>query len=157
MFDSKKFSQAKFQPRTKAVAVPDLAPWFPSKEKAVWVVRGLTGKEIGMTKEAAAKNKSVAGIIEMLKSVKVTDQTDALQAIMNLGTKSTPDNIAERLDQLVTGSVDPKCDLELAIKICERFPVDFFNLTNKILELTGKGMEPGEPKGSGKKQMSESV
>ena len=154
MFDIKTFSQEKFTPRTHDVAVPDLKKWFKNDSKPVWKVRGLTGKEVGMTKESAAKNKSVAGILEMLKSAKVTDQTQALESVFNLGSKNTPDNIAERIDQLVMGSLEPKCDTDLAVKLCERFPVEFYAITNKILELTGKGMEPGKPKGSGKQPTS---
>ena len=154
MFDTKKFTQEKFTPRTHEVAVPDLKKWFKDEEKPVWKVRGLTGKELGRVKEAVSKNKSIAGIIEMLKSSKVTDQTQALESVFNLGSKNTPDNIAERIDQLIAGSIEPKCDTDLAIKLCERFPVEFYSITNKILELTGKGMEPGKPKGSGKQQTS---
>jgi len=157
MFNSKKFVQEKFTPRTHEVNVPDLKKWFPEGEKTVWKVRGLTGKELGRTKEAVSKNKSLAGIIEMLKSAKVTDQTKALEAVFDLGAKSTPDNIAERIDQLATGSVEPKCDIDLAIKLCERFPVEFYSITNKILELTGKGMEPGKLKDSGKQLTSKSA
>ena len=152
MFDSKSFKKEKFKPRTDDVAVPDLKRWFKKGAKVVWKVRGLSGKEVGATKMAAAKNKSLAGIMEMLKSANVSEKTGAMEAIMDLGKDRITDDIAERLEQMVTGSVKPKCDLDLAIKICESFPVDFYNITNRILKLTGLGMVPGEPKGCGKSQ-----
>ena len=153
-FDPKKFKQSKFIHRTKLVPVPDLADWFDEDETPAWEVRGLTGKELGVTKQAAAKNKSLAGIMEMLNSSKVVEKTKALQAVFDMDLKGTTENIAERLEQLVMGSVNPTCDLDLALKICERRPVDFYNLTNEILKLTGGGMELGKPKGSGKKRTS---
>lgn len=152
MFDSKSFKKEKFKARTEDVAVPDLEAWFKKGTKAVWKVRGLSGKEVGATKMAAAKNKSLAGIMEMLKSANVTEKTEAMAAVMDLGKDRITDDIAERLEQLVTGSLKPKCDIDLAVKLCESFPVDFYNITNRILKLTGLGMVPGELRGCGKSQ-----
>lgn len=147
-FDTKQFMREQFQTRTQDMSVPDLVLFFPKDEKPVWKIRGLEGKELGRSKEAVSKNKSVAGLMAMLKSAKVTDQTEALEALTGLGTKSTPDNIAERLDHLVTASVDPVCTLPMALKICKVHPITFLQLTTAILTLTGKGMEPGERKDS---------
>lgn len=146
--DTKKFMGMKYTARTQDIPVPDLALFFPKKEKPVWTVRGLEGKELGQSKEAVSKNKSIAGIVAMLKGAKVTDQTKALEALLGIGGKNTPDNIAERLDHLVTASVSPACTLDMALKLCKVHPVTFFQLTTAILTLTGKGMEPGEPKDS---------
>ena len=156
-FDTKKFLNEKFTHRTEDVPVPDLNEWYDEDvdEAPVWTVRGLEGKEIGQTKEAAAKNKSIAGIMEMLQSSKVADKTDALKAMFDMGEGRTTENIAERLEQMVLGSVTPECSLELALKVCQRHPVDFFNITNEILKLTGLGMMPGKPKKSTKKQTSD--
>lgn len=152
MFDSKKFKKNKFTVRTVPVPVPDLKQFFDKKEKPVWVVRGLTGNEVGTSKEAAAKNKSMAGIIAMLESAGVSEKTAAMEAVLDLGAGRISDNTAERLEQLTVASVKPECDLDLALLICERYPVDFYNITNEILRLTGLGMMPGKPGGSGKKQ-----
>ena len=154
MFDAKKFLNEKFTARTKDVPVPDLKAWFPKGAKAIWTVRGLEGKEIGLTKEAAGKNKSIAGIMKMLSSAKVVDKTKALEAVFDMGEGRTTDNIAERLEQMTMGSVEPKCDLLLAVKVCQRYPVDFYSITNEILQLTGLGMMPGKPRKSTKKQTS---
>jgi hypothetical protein len=148
MFDVKGFKKAKHKTRTADVPVPDLKRFFTNKkDKIAWHVRGLTGKEIGATKMAAAKNKSVTGLIEMLQSAQLTEKTEAMAAVMDLGKNRITDNIAERLDQMVVGSIKPKCDIDLAVKICERYPVDFYSITNEILKLTGLGMDPGEPAG----------
>lgn len=147
-FDNKEFMRVQFKARTQDIPVPDLVLFFPKDEKPVWTVRGLEGKELGQSKEAVSKNKSIAGIVAMLKGAKITDQTAALEALLGLGTKNTPDNIAERLDHLVTASVAPECSLDMALKLCKVHPITFLQLTTAILTLTGKGMEPGELKSS---------
>jgi len=153
MFDVKKFQKTKFKAREEAVPVPALQEFF-EKGEAVWVVKGLSGQDIGRSKEAAAKNKNLAAIVEAITG----NQKDKVQGIKDaLGIGNVPDNIAERISILEAGSVSPKCDTELALKLCEYFPVDFYNLTTKILMLTGKGSEPGKPKGSTQTPESEPV
>ncbi|MCP5006927.1 MAG: hypothetical protein GY941_23715 [Planctomycetes bacterium] len=150
-FNVKAFKQEKFKVRTEDVPVPDLKQWFKKGTKAVWKVRGLKGKEVGVAKVAAAKNKSLAGIITMLQSAKVAEKTEAMEAVMDMAKDQVPENIAERLEHMILGSVKPKCDINLALKVCERYPVDFYNITTRILKLTGLGMMPGKHKRSGKK------
>jgi len=146
-FDAKKFKKTKFQTRTEDVPVKDLSAFFGEGETYVWTVRGLTGQELGRTKEAAARNKNFSAILEALESASKSEKVKGLKKA--LGVDEVPQAIAERIEQLVLGSVEPACDTDLALMLCERFPVEFYALTNKILELTGKGMEPGKPKGSG--------
>ena len=155
-FDIKKFKKAKFQTRTEDVKVPDLAAFFGDGEAAVWKVRGLTGQELGRTKEAAAKNKNLSAMVEAIASSSKNEKVQGIKDALGLGDE-IPQDIAERVEQLVTGSIEPGCDTDLALLICERFPVDFYAISNKILRLTGKGMEPGKPNGSGKTPESEPV
>jgi len=147
-FDNKKFKRTKFKQRTEAVPVADLADFFPDDEEPVWEVRGLTGQELGRTKEAAAKNKNMSALVDALESSVDSDKIDAMRTALGVG-EETPQNIAERLEQLVLGSVAPECDMETAVLLCERFPIEFYTLTNTVLKLTGKGMEPGKRKDSG--------
>ena len=124
--------------------VPALKEFF-GKAEPLWTVRGLTGQEVGQTKEAAAKNKNLTAIVEAIAG----QQKEKVQGIKDaLGIGKIPDDIAQRVAQLEAGSVKPKCDTEMALKLCEHFPVEFYNLTNEILRLTGQGSEPGKPKGS---------
>ena len=55
------------------------------------------------------------------------------------GTMSVPVDTQKRILHLVKGSVDPKIDESVAVKLSETFPIEFLVLTNKILELTGLG------------------
>lgn len=147
-FDAKKFLKTKWTPRIEEVPVPDLAAFFPDGAKPVWKVRGLTGQELGRSNEAAERNKNVAAILEGISSGVAKEQTEAVKELLGVG-GATPQDIARRLEHLTLGSVDPKCPPDLAIRLCETFPVEFFQITNRIVQLTGQGQMPGKPQPSG--------
>jgi hypothetical protein len=153
-FDSKKFTRTKFTARTESVPVPDLQAFFPEGEKAVWTVRGLTGAEIGRAAEASDRNKNMAAILEGLLSEASKDRTDAVKDILGLGGVA-PQDIAKRIEHLIIASVEPKCTSDMAVKLSEVFPVEFFQITNVIMVLTGKGQMPGKQPASGATEKSE--
>lgn len=139
-FDKKKFAKTAFVSRTQAVPLPDLQEFFPEGEKPVWIVRNLTGPELGKVNEAADRNKSIAAILDGIISADAKDKVDALKASLGLD-NSTPNDIVRRMEILTIGSVDPAIDHELAVKLCEYYPIEFFELTNTITQLTGQGAE----------------
>ena len=147
-FDSKKFLKTKFSPRTEEVSVPDLQAFFREGERAVWTVRGLTGQELGRANEAAERNRNIAAILEGLASETAKEKAEAVKELLGIG-GAAPQDIAKRLEQLTIGSVDPPCTPDLAVRLCEAFPIEFFQLTNKIMELTGRGQLPGKAQPSG--------
>ena len=147
-FDAKKFLKEKFTSRTEAVSVPDLAAWFPEGDEPLWTVRGLTGQELGRANEAAEKNRNIAAILEGLVAGGDKEKSQAVKDLLGIG-GGVPQDIAKRLELLAIGSVDPPCTLDLAVKLCEAYPIEFFQLTTKISELTGRGQLPGKQKPSG--------
>jgi len=147
-FDSKKFLKTKFVPRTEGVPVPDLREFFPPGESPTWMVRGLTGQEVGRANEASERNRNIAAILEGLAGEAAKEKAEAVKELLGIG-GTTPQDVAKRLEHLTLGSVDPKCTLDLAVRLCETFPIEFFLLTNKIMELTGKGQMPGKQQPSG--------
>ena len=151
-FKTQDFKSALYEKRVDEVPVPDLQPFFENGDKPVWKVRGLTGQELGRANDAADRNKKISSVVEGVLSNSPKKIGKAIKQAID---PDTPQDIAKRLEQMLIGSVDPECDLELALKICERFPIEFFSITNKILELTGQGQLPGKPKPSGKTQKSE--
>lgn len=156
-FDSKKFLKSKFVHRTEEVPVPDLQAFFPEGEPAVWKVRGLTGQELGRVKEAPERQQKMSGILEGLLSSVTKDVVEGVKAALGAGTAESPADIAIRIEQLVIGSIDPVCTLDLAVKMCEVSAIMFFLLTNKITILTGQGQMPGKFKPSSETQASEPV
>ena len=72
------------------------------------------------------------------------------------GTDGTvPMDIALRAELLVAGSVNPPCDIALALKLNMTYPIEFQQLTKRIETLTGMGYEPGKSKPSGTEPTSE--
>jgi len=154
-FNTQKFKKQKYTPRTATVPVPDLADFFEPNDTPEFIVRGLTGPELASVHESADKHRNIMGIIEGLLSSVSTDQVEALRK--NLGiTEDVPREIAKRLEMLKIASVSPVVDLEFAVKLADTFPIEFYNLTSKITELTGLGQSPlGKSKPSGKTQTLE--
>ena len=152
-FDSKKFLRERFEPRTEEVPVPALAEYFGGDEAAVWTVRGLTGAEFARAQEAAKKAAATADIAAaMAAAAGSAEKVDSILAAAGLPPdhKKQPEEMVRRLEILVTGSVAPAIDLPVAVQFAKAFPIEFFDLTNRIVRLTGLGHVPGKPKPSGR-------
>ena len=152
-FDKKAFLREKFIPRTDDVPVPELAAYYPGPKDAVWKVRGLTGVELAECNEAADRNKKIGAIVEGIAGGQSKKTTAAIKEMVG-ASDNTPQDIAKRIAFLVTGSVAPVVDMDLAKKLCQTFPIEFYQITTKIIALTGMGHEPGKPKSSGKAKKS---
>ena len=143
-FDIKKFETAAFKDRVEEVHVPRLAIFFNSddkneKEKPVWKVRGLTGEESAIAKQAVSENKNIEAILEAIGSKSKKNLVEGVKELAGLSSDKVPDELVQRYSWLEHGSVDPICSHELAMKLAMNFPEDFFLLTNKIMQLTGAG------------------
>jgi len=152
-FDVAGFKKAKFEDRTEKVPVPDLADWFEEGEEAAFVVRGLTGEELARCNEAASRNSNVSNLVEALGSNNAQEQIDAMREMLGVG-DSVPEDLAKRIEQLSRGTVDPDMDHEAAVKFAEAYPVEFYQITNKINELTGQGRQVQKKSSSRKGQTS---
>lgn len=155
-FDADKFASAAFKRREEDVPVKDLAAWFKGAKEGdtpVWRVRGLTGEELARVNEAQARNRNKNAVIDALNSDKSEKMTDAIKELIGTG-NSVPDDLARRIEMLTIGSVAPECTHQVAVKLAEAFPVEFYELTTKITQLTGLGSEPGKPKRSSNAQTS---
>ena len=153
-FDAKKFLKTQFEARTEDVSVPDLKEFFPEGENPVWVVRGLTGHELGQVQEARERSRNLEAILEKLLSAAAEGKAEAVKEMLGLG-QDTPADIVRRLEMLVLGSVNPACNQELAVRICTYYPIEFMTLTNTISKLTGMGASvKKKPTSSGAKPKS---
>jgi hypothetical protein len=148
-FDINKFIKTTFESRTCDVPVPDLKAFFAADEPPVFKVRGLTGNELARVHDAVDKHKNILGILESLVSTKSSDKVDAIRKALGV-TDDVPNEIAKRLEMLIVATVSPQLDLDVAVKLAENFPIEFYSLTGKITELTGQGAIPlGKPQPSG--------
>lgn len=149
-FNIKKFMNTKFQPRTAEIDVPDMQAFFEEGDKPVFIVRGLNGTEFTSVREAAEKRQNITGLLEGLLSTVAKDKYESLREALKLG-DSVPVELVKRIEMLKIGSVEPKLDDTHCVRIAEIYPVEFYSITTKILELTGLGQSPlVEPRPSGK-------
>lgn len=157
-FDSKKFLKTKFRHRTADVPVPDMREFFPDGEAPVWTVRGLTGQELGRANEYvdSKTRDKVLGLIKALAGGSQKEVEESAGKFLGAA-GGAPEDIAKRIQHLVMGSVNPACSHDLAVKICEVFPIEFFEITNRIFQLTGQGQDPGKSKPSGGTAESETA
>lgn len=155
-FDAQAFMQAGLVPRTRAVRVPALAEWFGGDAAgAEWVVRGITANELARVNEAELRNRRESALVEALAAGNRTEIIQEMQDVLGRGRNTAPD-LARRLELLTLGSVEPECDEEFAVRLAETFPVQFFELTNAVLALTGQGSEAKKkPNSSGDSPKSE--
>jgi len=150
-FDFAKLNNGQFSPREETLLLPDLQGFFLDGEEPNFVVRGLTGHEFGKVQEAIERNKGLSEILDGLTSAIQKEKIEALKASIGLSEK-TPNEIVKRIQLLIMGSVNPKFEQDSAVRICKYFPIEFYQLTNKITELTGQGHVPGKPLPSGEIQ-----
>ncbi len=141
-FNAEKFERSKFEARRAKLPMPALADFFDEGETPEWEVRGLTSAEWHKADEALKRQGSIESIVKAIAANQ--DQIIAVRKAIGL-TKDTPGEIAKRLEMLVMGSVSPKIELPVAVKLAEFFPIEFYWLTNEIVTLTGKGAELVKP------------
>lgn len=141
-FDADRFERAEFKARTASVPVPSLAAFFGEGEPAEFQVRGLSAVELHRAMEAGARQGSIESIVKAIAST--ADQANAIRKALGLS-KDTPGEIAKRLELLVAGCVSPALTLPQAVRLAERFPVEFLSLTNEITALTGQGADLVKP------------
>lgn len=154
-FKLDEFMRTAFKPRQEKVFLPDLAAWFSGDGAPAWEVRGLTAHELAKCDEIVGSLKMVNSIAQALVVSNDHERVKKLRDALGLG-ESTPKELAKRIEQFVVASVSPKIDHAAAVKFATVFPVEFYQLTNKILELTGKGGEAEvKPQPSGNVQTSE--
>lgn len=154
-FDTTRFLSAEFASREEAVSLPDLKAWFPEGEPPVWRVRGLTGAELAQVNESVDQARNVEAIAAALVSPDSAEKTGALRRLLGTAGDVPPD-LVKRIEMLLLGSVEPACERDLAVRFADAYPVEFYQVTNAILRLTGQGKRLGKPSDSGQTPGSES-
>ncbi len=137
MFDTKNFINTKLSPRTEEIKVKELQSWF-GEDEPIWTVTGLGHKQIAIAEERSSTDHMEA----LVKAVagNTTEQADAIRKIMGVD-NGAPKDTKKRIELLVMGSVNPKIEQEVAVKIAINFPTVLIQLTNAILKLTGLGSD----------------
>lgn len=153
--DVQKFLSASVKAREADVPVPALSSFFEKGEKPIWRVRGLTAAELGRAREAKDRGETLKAMVRAMSGD--GDKAESIREAMGLSEGEVPDDVSQRIEMLAAGSVSPEVGQEnrdVVVRLAENWPVTFYELTNKIHELTGDGAELGKPKRSGKTQKS---
>ena len=137
MFQVNQFSNAKFERRQEAVTVAALQDFFSDGDKPEFIVQGLTHHEVARCAEGLQNNDNLKALLQAAAG-HTPSIKDAVGEILG-GTINIPVDTQKRILHLVAGSVTPKIDESMAVKLAETCPIEFTELTNKILELTGLG------------------
>lgn len=146
--DLQKFLQAQFTAREATIKLPPDLHEFLGKE---WKVRGLNAAELARSRESGERGESLKALVSAMAGS--GDKAQAIKTSLGLSEDEVPTDISRRIEMLAAGSVEPKLgseNREVAVKLCETHPTVFYELTNRILELTGSGSELGKPKRSTK-------
>lgn len=138
-FDVQKFQGTKFKDRVEEVPVEDLRGFFDSKEKPIWKVRGLTGEELAFARDAEERARNINALVEGLAGKAAKAKAKVIMTELGLTDEKAPADFIRRLEILKYGSVEPTIDKPTSVKLAADFPTTFYQLTNKILELTGLG------------------
>jgi len=144
-FDLEQFRRASLSARTADVKVPELAAWFADGSEPVFKVRGLTGEEFYAVREAVGKMKDLQSIASRLLS----GQGEAIAEAIEEHFGGVPEELARRVEIVVSGTVEPKLDRQMALKLFKYFATSAHFIADAILRATGEGAVSGEPKGCG--------
>lgn len=136
MFDLDKFRSAEFTPREAEIKFSALSS--QGFGDGVFKVRGLTAEEIAKADESATTGKLLSDVVEKLAGSAGKEKAAALLEGVGIS-KNVPELLKKRLEHVCLGSVEPKLELADAVKLGEAFPIEFSQIANKILELTGQG------------------
>lgn len=139
-FDADKFKLTQYSDRTAEVPVPELKKFFGEDDKPIWVVKCIGSNEISIANEARDANKNVNEFIASMASDSAKEKVAAAKKLLGVPGDDVTGDVARRISMLVSGSVDPVCDQELAVRISTFHPTVFFRLTNRILSLMGEGL-----------------
>lgn len=139
-FNQSAFMSQSFSTRTSVVKIEALKDWFDADVEPEFKVRGLTANELAIANDALARNLRASAMVTALDSGNNRELTNELRKSLGF-TNDVRGEVAKRMEMLKMGCVEPELPLEVCVKIAENFPIEFYQLTNEITTLTGKGSE----------------
>jgi hypothetical protein len=144
-----KFKQAEFERRTAVIPVPGLSAFFDDGQKAELTVQGLTGHEVARARDRAKQNAAIHELVEKIVGEKASSKIQGIQQALGLS-DDVPDDLVYRIAVCEFGVASVKLAQEDCVKLADVSPEDFYQITTRILSLTGLGQVPlGESNASG--------
>jgi hypothetical protein len=151
--DLQKFISAALLPREESIDVPELKEFFAADEKPIWTVRGLTAAELARANSSDSRGETMKALISAMAGNMSVEKSENIRKAFGLEESEVPQDVSRRIEMLTLASVSPTLGADqrdVAVKLAETFPTVFYNLTNSILNLTGRGAELGKQRRSGK-------
>lgn len=150
-FDLEIFRKAKFSTREEVIHLPELEAAGFGDGKIT--VRGLSAEDIARANEASDRSKALVGLVDKLAGSQ-KEKVDALLEGIGYG-KDVPSSLAKRIQHVMYGVVEPKMEQQDVVRFADAYPIEFAQVANKTLELTGQGkVAEVKRKPSGKKPAS---
>lgn len=146
-FDIEKFRQAQFESRTKEIQAEALKVFFGKDEKPVFKIRNLTAEELAKVRDSVQRKKDIDSVVNLLASQGAKSKADGIKKA--LGWDDHPDDFVRRLTIMEIGTVDPRLERDVCVKISEVNSMLFQKITDEIMLLSGEGQKLGEPNASG--------
>lgn len=137
--DIDKFKQANFSPRTAKVPVPQLKDFFAGVPELI--VRGLTGQEVAKARERVNQNSMLRELVDKILSDKASSKAEGLQQALGI-TDDVPSDLVYRIAVCEFGINSVHFEQEDCVKLATVVPEHFYEISSKILELTGLGQAP---------------
>lgn len=138
MFNLEGFRTVAFKPRESKMTLEALKK--AGFGDGVVLVRGLTSHEIAQSDEASQKGKLLSDLITKLADTSGKQKAAALLEGVGIS-DNVPELLAKRYEHVARGVVEPKFELSDVVKLADTFPIEFSQIANKILELTGLGKQ----------------
>jgi len=145
MFDIGKFQNTDLQLRTREVsmtALPD--KFFPEGSEKKFKVRQLTGNEIAACNEAVNAATQARALVEKIMAGSAREKADAICESLGLSAELKPESVRE-MNWVHKGIIDPVgFGYDQVVRLHSFYYVDFKQLFNEIVSLTGMGADAGE-------------
>lgn len=136
-----RFQSTTFKARTATVPVPGLSVFFDEGQAPEITVRGLTGTEVARARERMRENAVLAEVVAKLVSNRAGEQVDGIKDALGLS-GGVPADMVYRIAVLEFGVVGMPMKQSDVVKLAEAAPEAFYQLSSKIIELTGLGQVP---------------
>jgi len=145
MFDIGKFQNTDLQLRTREVpmtALPD--KFFPEGAEKKFKVRQLTGNEIAACNEAVNATIQARALVEKIMAGSAKEKAAAICESMGLSAELKPESVRE-MNWVHQGIVEPEgFGYDQVVRLHSFYYVDFKQLFNAVISLTGMGADAGE-------------
>lgn len=144
-----KFRKARFIRPSETFAVPELKEFFDEDEEPVYHIHGLDANEQWYALEAKKQNSLSQALVKAIEANNQQEIIDVTRLALGRSEElRTHEEYAYRLELIrlgVTNGDGRSClDYEDVARLGKHFPMIFFRLSTRILQLSGEGSNVGE-------------